>query len=722
MKKVININFQGRVVPIEETSYEMLKQYVDSLRNYFAKEEGKDEIINDIESRIAELFNEKLKAGAFCITDEDVSQILNNMGRPQDFAEVDEEGDARSGPAYESEAEPNYQSANRRTKTLYRDEDNRIAGGVCSGLAAYFNIEPVIVRLIFVVFAAASFIPYIVLWAFLPKSSNLINGVRKRLYRNPDDKMIAGVCSGLASYFNINVWIPRALFLLPFISILLRNGIFDLPNFVSFTFSPGSMLVYIILWLTIPEANTTAEKLEMKGEKVDLNSIKNSVVEEMKGVQERMRKVGKEAKDVIVEKTGKAGPEITQAVKRSSAGIGGVILFLVKAFAYFIVSIVALALVIGLFSIAVASIGIFPVLKAYILNGNWQIMSAWGTLIFFIGVPVIGIITWIIRRVARARRGSTFMRYSFIALWVIGWFFLITLLASVSQDFKSRSRANVDVVELSNPSVNSLELLPFPNAKYAHNLNFRFEPFAGLDEDTMILNNVKYHIVRSTSDSFEITIARMSRGRSMSEASQRADAIQFSMMQQDSFVYADRGIAITPASKFRNQYVDITIAVPVGKTIRLSKALGQYNWVHVGGPWEGSEWENREWDSEERGWEFGATYVMRSDGLYTVDGFKTGEANDRYRYKRRNASHGYTDDNNDDESGLNIRGSGMEQTNQKIDSLKRIREIQLSKAKDSLRKAQEEINRTLQKLEEQTIREEAITYPNLNIYSGLLES
>jgi len=62
MNKVININFQGRVIPIEEPAFEELKQYIESLRNHFANEEGKEEIINDIENRIAELFSEKLKA------------------------------------------------------------------------------------------------------------------------------------------------------------------------------------------------------------------------------------------------------------------------------------------------------------------------------------------------------------------------------------------------------------------------------------------------------------------------------------------------------------------------------------------------------------------------------------------------------------------------------------------------------------------------------------
>jgi site-specific recombinase XerD len=85
MKKVININFQGRVIPIEESAYDMLKQYVESLRRFFADEEGRDEIINDIEGRIAELFGESLKKGSTCITDDEVNHIIASMGRPEDF-------------------------------------------------------------------------------------------------------------------------------------------------------------------------------------------------------------------------------------------------------------------------------------------------------------------------------------------------------------------------------------------------------------------------------------------------------------------------------------------------------------------------------------------------------------------------------------------------------------------------------------------------------------
>src|SRR5258708_38534851 len=107
MKKVININFQGRVIPIEESAYDILKQYVESLRKYFANEEGRDEITSDIESRIAELFSERLKLGSTCISDDDVQCIIASMGRPEDF----EAQDAENSSAASSSGTKQYQQS-----------------------------------------------------------------------------------------------------------------------------------------------------------------------------------------------------------------------------------------------------------------------------------------------------------------------------------------------------------------------------------------------------------------------------------------------------------------------------------------------------------------------------------------------------------------------------------------------------------------------------------
>ncbi len=208
---------------------------------------------------------------------------------------------------------------------LYRCENDKVIAGVCGGIAAYFGVDPLIVRILFVVFALGfgfGFLVYLVLWVALPSTaSTVIGSARKRLLRDPEDKIIAGVCKGLAYYFGVNVWIPRTyvphpVFLLSFLNGA-HWGAFDYPNFLSVSFSPGATIIYIILWLVLPEAKSASDRLEMKGEKVDLNSIKNNISSEMKGMGERVSKFGKEAGAFAAE-TGKNFTQKGKAIQQRS--------------------------------------------------------------------------------------------------------------------------------------------------------------------------------------------------------------------------------------------------------------------------------------------------------------------------------------------------------------------------------------------------------------------
>ena len=250
MKKVININFQGRVVPIEESAYDILKQYVDSLRRYFANEEGKDEIINDIESRIAELFGETLKKGSTCITEDDVNNIIKSMGRPEDFDDDEAKVHAQLGGEPKAAQKETKESFSYSSRRLYRDENNKVLGGVCAGIANYFGIDPLVIRILAVVGNVFSFWTYLILWIAIPSTATkVIGSPRKRLFRDMDDKLLGGVASGLSHYFGVNVWIPRLLFLVPFLSFVThwnRWDMFGFPHFISLSFSPGATVIYII--------------------------------------------------------------------------------------------------------------------------------------------------------------------------------------------------------------------------------------------------------------------------------------------------------------------------------------------------------------------------------------------------------------------------------------------------------------------------------------------
>ena len=697
MKKVININFQGRVVAIEETSYDLLKQYIDSLRIYFANENGRDEIINDIESRIGELFQERIKNGATCISDDDINSIINNIGRPQDLADAD--ADEKSDHKTFADANQQSQQFDFTTtgKRLYRDANNKVLGGVCSGIAAYFNIEPIIVRLVFI-FSGIGFLAYFLLWAFVPSSSSVQNGVRKRLYRNPDDKIIAGVCSGIASYFNINVWIPRVIFLLPFISIFFRWGHFGpltFPHFFNFSFSPGTLLIYVILWLVIPEASTTSEKLEMKGEKVDINSIKNSVTEEMNEVKERMKKIGKEAKDFVHQKSQQVAPEMAYAAKRTRTSLGDIIVGLLKIFLYFLLFIFALSS----FGFAIAATGIFP-FKDYLLKDGTQNILAWGTLIFLIYVPVIGVITWIIRRLAKIRSNSRMMRWGFFLLWVVGVICFISLIVSVGRDFRSINNVTDEKIAITNPAVNVLLVSSSNLRRYNR---FRFEPFGNINEDTAFVDNVNLRVIKSPNDSFQITITKFCNGRNRRFADTLAALMNYPVEQRDSTLILPRGIPITEQDKFRNQHVMVTIAVPVGKRIILNHAAGG-NWERFQFPWSenGDEYD---WDTESFSWynHQGEELEMREDGLYTLGGKSTREDWDHRRtiYKKFGKNK-IKITVNDDEEQNNIPGPGYryDQTQKAIDSLKLLKEKQMHNLKDSLQKKKEELEKKLEKIDQ----------------------
>ena len=693
MKQVININFQGRVVPIEVSAFDLLKNYIDSLSRHFANELGKEEIINDIESRIGELFQERLKNGVTCITDEDVNAVIKSMGRPEDFDSEEEPSTAQNSKTEQSSTSQSYQNTNTTAthKRLYRDENSKVLGGVCAGVANYFGIDSVIVRILTVVFIGVTFLPYIILWIALPSTASTeIGGTRKKFYRDTDDKLIAGVCSGIANYFGINVWVPRVLFLLPFLSVafhLSHWGFMNVPGFFSFSFSPGALIVYIILWLVIPEATTTAEKLEMKGEKVDMNSIKNSVMEEMKGVQQRAEKFGQEAKAFAEEKGKTLGTDINNTFTKNRKSLGDVIVIIIKAFAYLIIGFVAFVLVITLFAIAIAAVGVFP-FKNFVINDGWQNVYAWGTLLFFIGVPVIGVITWIIRRLAKIKKGSGVLRFTFISLNIIGWVCAVLLVASIAKQFKYESDLPEETVSLSNPTVSKLEITS-PESWSRHNHSFHIGFFT--NEDTFYANNIHFRIIKTTSDSFKVTVLRFANGATLNTANNTASFIEYPLLQTDTLLQTCKGIAISRANKFRNQRVVYTIYVPVGKHIKIDQSVWDNHFdFQFNVSWDNDDdnWEDY-WGNEEHGWTTNIEYIMKADGLYKLDGTKAGSNDDDDDDKPTvNITNGSVDihDNN---SSIKINSNGVVVTPKEgnaiqktTDSLKQI----IEKQKDSLEK------------------------------------
>ena len=650
MKKVININFQGRILPIEEMAYENLKNYIETLRTYFDKEEGKDEIINDIECRIAELCEDRLKKGAVCITEEDIDLIIASIGRPEDFEAQDgfEAQSSSTNTSNYNSAYEDQQWTSAKPKRLYRDEQNKVLGGVCSGIANYFGVEPLLVRILWIFLIGVNILGYLILWIAVPSSSvKEVGGVKKRLFRDIENKVIGGVAAGLSKYFGIQVWIIRILFLIPFIRFVFNfrhMHLFqfwdapDFPNFLDITFSPGSVFVYIVLWLVIPEARTSADKLQMVGEKVDLNSIKNTIQNDMEGFSKRAqswgsdfsRKSRAERKEARAERRDN-GDDHQDRKKGIFYFIGRFITICIKAFVYFILGIVGISLLAALFGIGVAATAVMP-LRKFLLEDGVQTWSVFGALLLFVWVPILGIVAAVVRKLAGYKKANVWVRSSFIALWVVGWILLFYFGSSLGHSFSKHNVPEEQTIALSNPGVNYLEITASPKMKYYENHWFQISPFdAFADEDTVFVRNLRIRIIQSKTDSFQVKLVKLSNGKTIQEANDLASRINFDLTQQDSLVYLDRGIAINKKDKFRNQHVIMTIAVPVGKRIKITnKGWSQTN-VRINGrgmqtetfdrvtddnDWY-DEW-NEPWDNESFSYERGVEYKMTLTGLEKI--------------------------------------------------------------------------------------------------------
>lgn len=651
MKKVININFQGRVIPIEETAYEILKQYVESLRRYFSREEGRDEIINDIENRIAELFDEKLKKGAVCIGDEDVQAVMLSMGRPEDFEEQDG-GESTESTYTETHTKSSQQStaAQEEPRRLRRAENDTVLGGVCAGIAHYLRIDPAVVRIIFALVAFAGFgfgfLLYIILWIVLP-AAPLQTNVRKRLYRDPENKVIGGVAGGLAAYFNVDTWIPRLIFLVPFIISIMPNifGGWDFwwgPKLAFGGLGGTFFITYIILWIVLPQAVTATEKLEMRGEKIDLESIKNTVQGEMQGVKAKAEKAGKdfsakatamgeelskmaterseEISRIANEKSKAFAAEVKPVAKKVGTGIGNAIGVIFKAFFLFIAAIIAFALMMVLVALTYSGVGI-SLFQNFLLEGFWQNALAWSVMILFLGIPIIALLVWVARRIMRVKSHNPYLGYTFGSLWIIGLISVFILIGTVSRNFWELDAVGEEA-NIEQPANGSMiiKLNDTKRRYYSSDVFGNQYRFLSRNQDSLLLNTVRVRVVKSEDSAYHINIEKRARGNTLDKAAESAGNIQFAVNQNDSLIMLPNWFMVSKENKFRNQQVVVNVAVPVGKKIMIDRSVNNYGWFNLNVSRRRGlnvNWEEN-WGNS-YSWRSNIPYVMTDGGLERTD-------------------------------------------------------------------------------------------------------
>lgn len=240
MKKNISINICGTIYAIDEDAYQLLENYLQSMKNYFRNEEGGDEIADDIEHRVAELLWEYKEKGMTAVNIETIKEIINKVGNP---ADIDDSAHTDANNAFTGETNNNEGKENFFSS--FGDETS-VFGKIKKNIST------------------------------------------RRFYRNADNKMLGGICSGLADYFgvgDVNIW-RLAVLVLSFVgwgfnmSFFRHFFIFDMINF---TFNFLIPLTYFVIWIVVPEAKTAEDKLRMQGMDVNPDNIREQVVSDSEG-------------------------------------------------------------------------------------------------------------------------------------------------------------------------------------------------------------------------------------------------------------------------------------------------------------------------------------------------------------------------------------------------------------------------------------------------------
>lgn len=543
------MNLGGIIFHIEEDAYDALNNYLSTIKGYFKNSEGCDEIMSDIEARIAEMLQGKVSNIKQAILMADVESMIAIMGKPEDFA----------GESENTKSDTNTHQEAGENKDSYADNK------------------------------------------------------RRRVFRDPDDKILGGVCSGVASYFDIDpIWL-RAAFAISF-----------------FVFGSG-LLLYIILCIIIPKAKTTAEKLEMRGEKVDINNIGKAVNEEFEEFKTRVKDFGNEVKSPENKK--RIRTSIQKVVDFVGELFQTILNVLGKGVAFFLIFI-GIILIVGLLATVFGwgTISIFGTqgaavhfslyqLGAAVLPNNFPIQLVVIGLILFLGIPLISLIYGGIKFLFGIKQQNKIVKYTANILWLCGLVLVIYIGLQLGSDFseEASTKQNINIAQ---PKGNTLYLALRPIAEddldltYTHHRNIRFGDWTMIskDENKFRLGYPTLNIVASSTDNFELIAVKSAQGFNKKEAGNRAKNINYTIVQIDSTIQFNSYFDIESIDKLRAQDVKLVLKVPVNKMLFLSKSMEKiiFDIDNVNDALD-SDMVNRKWIMTQQGLE-----CIDCDGLEDV--------------------------------------------------------------------------------------------------------
>lgn len=487
MNKTVNINLGGIFFYIDEDAYQKLSRYFEAIKRSLNKSAGQDEIIRDIEIRIAELVSEKHTNPKQVISIKEIEEVIAIMGQPEDYR-LDDEGEAP-----QPTANPFYPMPPK--KKLYRDRENGIIAGVLAGFGHYFGIDKVWIRIIFTILLICTF--------------------------------------------------------------------------------GASLFAYIILWIIMPEAITTSEKLEMRGEPITISNIERKVREEIDGMQERFRNTD----------YAQMGNEIGKGAARVGSTIGDVFISIFKVFAKIIGAFIILfslfvlvTLLIGVFTLGSSAFVRFP-WQSFIEEGNFGEYPVWlfGLVMFFsVGIPFFYLCLLGFKLlVPKIKSPGAIVNYGLLAVWIISTAIAVSFGIRQVTAFAFDGKV-VTKEQLALNTADTLKIRFVHNENYANSTDdysdFRIE----LDEkehEKIYSNDVSISVVRTDDAQAYLQVSRIARGSSMSEAKRTAEKIEYGFRFENNTLTLDNYLLTDFVNKFRDQHVELVLYLPKGTLFKADRSF-----------------------------------------------------------------------------------------------------------------------------------------------------
>jgi len=481
MNKTVNINLANVLFHIDEEAFKKLQRYLEAIKRSFSGTAGSDEIIADIEARIAELFQDKMESDRQVITLKEVDEVINVMGQPEDYM-VDEDI---------FEDRPHDTTSTRsRTKKLYRDIDNKYIGGVCAGLEHYLGFDALWIRLIFIFLALATGFGFI---------------------------------------------------------------------------------GYILLWILVPEAATTSQKLDMKGEPINISNIERKVKEGFDEVAEKVKGVDYD----------KVGNKVKSSGQTFFDALGNVIMFLFKVFAKFIGILLIIigaatliGLFVGLFTVGTLDIIHIPGVDFYDMVNSTDV-PVWlvSLLTFFaVGIPFFFLLYLGLKILINNLKSiGNIIKFSLLGLWLLAIIGLIVL--GIKQASAHAYTGSVTVKEelYFSPEPDTLLIRTQASELYENQDNIGIDGMSltyNENGDRLLFSDdIRFDIIKSKDSLAHIRIRKDADGSSFKDARDRAENISYNYALEGNVLSLDNFLTTDIENKVRDQEVRITIAVPEGTVL-----------------------------------------------------------------------------------------------------------------------------------------------------------